>query len=79
MSRKILFPLLAVMVFGAPFALSGSAQAFSKYLDQTTPLKIANPLVGTTGRTSKIVTGSHKSPIHKGAISDNESPRPTDR
>ncbi|MGD0186617.1 MAG: hypothetical protein ABSC25_15380 [Roseiarcus sp.] len=79
MSRKFLIPLLAVMLLGAPFAFSGSAHAFSKYLDQATPLKIANPLVGTTGRTSTIVKGLHKSPIHKGAISDNESPRPTDR
>ncbi len=78
MSRKILTALLAVIVLGAPFALSGPAQAF-KYLDQTTPLKILNPRVGTTGRTSTIVKGPHKSPIHKGAISDNESPMPTDR
>ncbi len=78
MSRKSLIPLLAVMVLGAPFAFSKSAQAF-KYLDQTTPLKIAKPVVGATGRTSKIVKGSQKSPIHKNAISDDTSPMPMDR
>jgi hypothetical protein len=79
MSRKILIPLLAAMFLGAPIALSGAAQAFSKYLDQTTPLKTAKPMVGTTGRTSKFVKGSQNSPGHKNTIDENQSPMPQDR
>ena len=83
MSRKILIPLLAVLFLGAPFAFSGSAQAFRKYLDQTTPLTTAKPVVGTTGRTSKFVKGpqnstGHKT-VHKNSISDDTSPMPQDR